>query len=482
MDAPVDYEPRDFVLHLFAKVCTEVVGPDRVAELRGLGEPVPSVPPAKALISVPLVGGFTLMIAGTGLLFEWLPSGGELHRLGPLIGASALFFAGYALAFGSLVRSRPRLRRERLARKLAAGTRDGESAMAWLRQILFQRTVSAGWSHSFQAPFGLSSEAERGTELVDRQMTFPEIVDSFRTFLKQISQTRQVRIGIDELDKMDDQTARRFLNEIKVVFRVPGCFFLISISEDAMSNFERRGLPVRDVFDSTFDDVIYVPYLNFEGSRALLARRIIGLPLPFVALLHCLSSGLPRDLIRAARELVDLRPGTSFERASLVLSQRVLQRKLNGARIAARSFDSEPEVRVLIEWLDHLEDSQRSAAALFEACSDAHEKFTLPLMSQRKGAESNGETDRIRALGLQLTSSAYLAVTHREFFSRFDHKVFVDYAQRIEDDQSRVDWLAGIPQAMAEDLATGWSDLSLLRFDCGLKIADFPSSPVAVVI
>ena len=233
-----------------------------------------------------------------------------------------------------------------------------------------------------------------------------------------------------------------------------------------MSYFERRGLPVRDVFDSTFDDVVYVPYLDYEGSRALLARRIIGLPLPFVALLHCLSGGLPRDLIRAARELVDVAPGTTLERVSLLMTRKTLARKLDGARIAARGFASESQVRVLVEWLDRVDESAGQRGGPAEGLPRVDTGFIAPLAEQ-EGEDPDGETAAIKALGLQLTASAYLAVCSASSSSRFDSPQFVDHAQRVEDDQSRVDWLAGIPQALAEDLASGWSDLSLLRFDCG---------------
>jgi hypothetical protein len=84
----------------------------------------------------------------------------------------------------------------------------------------------------------------------------------------------QVRIGIDELDKIDSvHDAGRFLNEIKVLFGIPHCFFLVSLSEDAMSQFERRGLPMRDVFDSSFDDVVRVGPLDASRSVALLRER-----------------------------------------------------------------------------------------------------------------------------------------------------------------------------------------------------------------
>jgi len=102
-----------------------------------------------------------------------------------------------------------------------------------------------------------------------------------------------------------DEKAHLFLNEIKAIFGVPGVFFLVSVSENAISSFERRGLPFRDVFDSSFDTIVYVGHLNLDGSKRILKRRTTGLPEPFIAFCHCLSGGLPRDLIRACRDMVE---------------------------------------------------------------------------------------------------------------------------------------------------------------------------------
>lgn len=43
-----------------------------------------------------------------------------------------------------------------------------------------------------------------------------------------------------------------------------------------------------------------VPQLTAGESARLLERRVIGLPVVFAMLCHCLSGGLPRDLIRQA--------------------------------------------------------------------------------------------------------------------------------------------------------------------------------------
>ena len=54
-------------------------------------------------------------------------------------------------------------------------------------------------------------------------MTFPDVVTLFHDFLRQSRFPATPRCGIDELDKMGDEGAPRFLNEIKVVFRIPNC-------------------------------------------------------------------------------------------------------------------------------------------------------------------------------------------------------------------------------------------------------------------
>ncbi len=53
-------------------------------------------------------------------------------------------------------------------------------------------------------------------------------------------------IGIDEVDKiLDGERAEAFLNDIKAVFGVPGCLYLVSLSENALAVFARAVLPYR---------------------------------------------------------------------------------------------------------------------------------------------------------------------------------------------------------------------------------------------
>lgn len=350
VDAPVSYEARDFVLYLFAKVCERVLGPKRAERLRE--EPLRRPRSFNALA----LYGMLAMALGVAL---WIfHNAGSAH-----FWAVALTSGGYLTLAVWVFGDRMALRRirpiflpaiEEGAEAEESLSEFRQSAERRLHQIRFQQTFTSGFSGALKTPIGLEGGASRTAELAERPLTYPEIVALFRDFLEQIATVRKIRIGIDELDKMDAETARRFLNEIKAVFRVPGCFFLISISEDAMSFFERRGLPIRDAFDSTFDDVIHIPNLDYEASRALLNRRIVDLPDPFACLLHVFSSGRSRDLIRAARRLDELGDGIELHQAAYILVNDTLIGKATAARIIARGFSSEGHVALLTAWLSSL--------------------------------------------------------------------------------------------------------------------------------
>src|SRR5439155_19935096 len=149
----------------------------------------------------------------------------------------------------------------------------------------------------------------QGTRSVARArqpMTYPEIIAELRDFLAGAasilgtwhadSAATPVVVVVDELDKISSaDQAERFVNELKALFGTEGCHFVLSVSEDALASYERRGFSVRDAFDSAFDDIVRVGYLPLPESRRLLSTPLLGRAEPFVCLCHCFSGGLPRD-------------------------------------------------------------------------------------------------------------------------------------------------------------------------------------------
>lgn len=182
-----------------------------------------------------------------------------------------------------------------------------------LRRIRYLQTHTTGWSGTFSPSslFGISPS--RSLQRAEQPLTHPEVVDGLRNFLNCVVEALYptriggIMVAIDELDKISNPAdAEQFINEIKGIFGIPHCVFVVSVSEDALASFEGRGIPVRDSFDSAFATMIYIEPFTLDESRTWLARRAIGIPEPFVCLCHCLAGGIPRDLRRTAVALHDL--------------------------------------------------------------------------------------------------------------------------------------------------------------------------------
>jgi hypothetical protein len=289
--APVEYSARDFVLHLFVSLCYEVLGQTEDNQFTAQ-----STHPAESLRrgfrSPPrllLLGGVFLILGGLALFGLFVRDISVDPRLA---WGLVMVWCGLLLvyvAMPSLFTGTPPVTddgdEQRVLLRAAATRR--------LQELRFQQTISSSWTGGAKAPVGLQATVSRGSTLARIQLSFPELVTMLRQFMELVARKGKGRliVGIDELDKLpSDDTARQFLNELKAIFGVRGCYYLISISEEAMANFDRRGLPFRDVFDSSFDDVVNVSYLSLPDAQRLLNRRVV-LPIPFTCLCYCLSGG-----------------------------------------------------------------------------------------------------------------------------------------------------------------------------------------------
>jgi hypothetical protein len=180
-----------------------------------------------------------------------------------------------------------------------------------LDRLRYQRSRNWTSGANLSLPSAVASFSRQfGLTRTEASLTYPALVSEFRKFLENAASVvsgngGRVFIGVDELDKIGDaDQAQRFVNELKAILGVPKCYYLITLSDDALASYEMRGLPVRDAFDSAFDEVIHVGYLRLEESRLLLSRYVSIIPIAFICLCHSLSGGLPRDLIRTARHAV----------------------------------------------------------------------------------------------------------------------------------------------------------------------------------
>lgn len=378
--APVEYEARDFLLHLFATLCRQVLrtygrsesdrpdarpaletgDPDWADRLQQLAPPLRWLGYSLTVLALAIAAAVQNWSAdsGPGALLKAmdLKPGGLL-----LFGLSALV-TGLALQIHTASKRGPFHRRllraffspwSSLARLQALSEPEPELVRATRRELLdirFQRSFTSGWSGAIKIPVGFDISETRSIALAQRQESLPELVDRFCAYVRVVAAAHgAVVIAVDELDKLKGaQEAEQFINSVKSIFAIPNCFYLVSVSEDALSAFERRGLSLRDAFDSAFDDIRYIGYKDLEESRQMLLRRVLNLPDPFLCLCHVLSGGLPRDLIRIARAMFrsasQLGPDASVMAIARALVQQEATAKIRASRTAMRSISLEPEV------------------------------------------------------------------------------------------------------------------------------------------
>jgi hypothetical protein len=188
-----------------------------------------------------------------------------------------------------------------------------------LNELRFLHTYSRSWGSALQPTAIFSLTGTFGKQRAEQPVGLPALVAGFRAYSERAAEWNRSRerraegrviICIDEMDKIrDSDRAEQFLNDIKAIFDVPGCLYLVSTSEDAMTVFASRTPAIRTAFDSAFDEIISVAPMTFTEAQDLLDLRVTGVPRPFLALCHVLAGGVPRELIRAARALIQVAGG-----------------------------------------------------------------------------------------------------------------------------------------------------------------------------
>ncbi|OLF09009.1 hypothetical protein BLA60_20675 [Actinophytocola xinjiangensis] len=401
--APSRYDARDFVLHLHAMLARKVVAlTERLLRVR------PPVPPRwrwrrvatrAGGLAVVLVVAFWVvaalenrsasrMLGILGTYLEALPrNAAELLwifddlPLDPALGTPAallvvvvaLAVVGFALDTATYLITRlgAALRTNARARTVPDVAALRVEAVRQLDRTRFLQTYTSGWSGKIGIPLGSSDLGwTRGRQRAEQQLTHPEVVEAFREFagrsaavLVRAGAVERILIAVDELDKIAEaDRANEFVNDIKGIFGIEGCLFLVAVSEDAISAFERRGIPVRDEFDSAFTEMVRLDPFTLAESRRWMSRRLLGLQVPFGCLCHCLSGGLPRDLRRTTIDLIDVVDDTrrfDLESVASALIDRELDRKAHAFAAAVRRLDDTAEVTAHLADLLLIDEARR---------------------------------------------------------------------------------------------------------------------------
>jgi hypothetical protein len=484
ISAPVQYDARDFVLYLFAAICQGILGPEETEAAISRGWQSRSQRASSTLFGLPpqLVVALAFLLPLYGILlllsaiFGW--------KLNISLTPGILFIIiGLAAALYAMRRSLPG--RSGLTGGLPLSLEGLDPLQHVARDLLlgltYQQTSAQGWSGTLKLPVGLEGGLSSTTTMMDRPMSYPEVVARLNDFLKQASVSRRILIGIDEMDKIEsDELANQFLNDLKAVFGLENCFWLVSVSQNAMSAFERRGLPFRDVFDSSFDVIVEVEYLDLDASKRMLHRRAIGMTVPFLCLCHSLSGGLPRDLIRIARELLErsrsLQVGQELTDLTYALIASDLDRKRHAVAIAAARVGLEPQTGLLLDTIQAIHGANTSEQ-LLTACR------MLAQDAQDYSPSTGGDAEarlKLTSLRLELASYYYYCATLMQFFNTDLTEKRLKAAEEATDDTG-IAQLARARQAFAISPQVTWSMSSAFRHAHGMSTLLLRDNPVRAI-
>lgn len=417
VSAPVEYDTREFILHLFGRLCETILGTQQAGGLLEL--PSAGAPLARRRSFG--FAAFLLLIFGLGVIASSLLKPKHLPRL--TTADIYLCAGGLSLVAGAVMLARWARLISFFQRFTGRNAGMGDEAKNWLTRIRYLQTLTTGYAASMTTPVGPGLGTTRTRQLAELQLTLPDLVDRYREFAGRVIRWRRsqfmtgtelvharlesqkqyanlmhrraailaklsasldsskltrllaipivklsdlayrsaaaarsnvnylrtvdvpdlsprIVIGIDEIDKIDADSALRFLNDIKAIFGIPYCLYLVSVSDEALAVFEQRAVLGRTAFDSAFDEVIRARELDFASCSHLLRRRIAGMPDSLIAFCEVMSGGLPRDLIRTARSVVEACAQGETQIAQLTLAIVAAEIEvLKRARIAEMNTD-----------------------------------------------------------------------------------------------------------------------------------------------
>lgn len=354
------------------------------------------------------------------------------------------------------------------AERLSEVERD---ALQHLRSIRYQRTIAAGVALSIGIP-AVRGQGDLKDQLAQQPRSLPQVTNDLQAFIRALTRDYTVIISIDELDKIESgEAARRFVNDAKAIFGVRDCFYLVALSEDAMSAFDRRGAPVRDAFDSAFDAVLRVPPLLFADCQRVLRRRVIGMGDAFQALATVLAGGLPRDVIRFARQMVLASEDGDDSLAGIAQKTIATEiaAKARAATVVATRYSARPSAPEVLAWLRAVEKSE-PAGALGLTLTAAESLRYRARTDTDVPAEQRGDDDELSALAAEVTAWVYHTDTVLRVFG-------AEYGPEVHGDMVKgglFDALAAARQDLAVSPSLSWRATSEVRQRLNIEAQDFP--------
>lgn len=310
--SPTGYDEKEFFRMIFKRLCEEVI--KRIEETFGIRTTIEKI--AKREKTKYLVLYFLFGFIPGGLFF--LLFYGFFHpefRFFILTSSTTvqlLIFYIITLPFALLAfrASKEYHRTKRNPKKVGLYilTQDILETLKYEKTISYQAEVKVGIISQVTSFFKI------GKELKTRPFTLPGLTSEYNDYVSKVIDTfgGKAIICIDELDKITDpEQVKKLLRGIKGALFQKNCYYIISISEDAVKSFKTRVSAERDMLESTFDEIIDLDRINLNIAEKI-AKKWLGYEdeeelspkvKMSIDMISVLSGGIPRELIRNLREV-----------------------------------------------------------------------------------------------------------------------------------------------------------------------------------
>jgi hypothetical protein len=283
------------------------------------------------------------------------------------------------------------------------------------------------YSESLETKGGLTVKAlnvERSRSLSARDLTLPGLTARYIEFVQSARRyyNGKLIIAIDELDKVHDpEMVKDLLTEIKGALFSKGCYYLISISDDALTAFRKRLSAGRDIFESTFDDIIAIPQMSVTTASEMIGKYPeegaeagrIRLPNSCHFVLALAGGGIPREIIRHLRAVALAHPTGLAELEPETVATEIFCREIREWKEGLADTEVSVEAKILLQtqaeqilYILGTLAFDRLASARVQACLEkclelidpAKLRYSTILSSEAGVANETEEIRRYRAL------------------------------------------------------------------------------------
>lgn len=312
-------------------------------------------------------------------------------------------------------------------------------AREYLLRLRVDKTVTRGAGIGPPTVRGLGFSMNRASSVKYTPWTLPELVSHTRRFIEDISlqmkvsarSSRPVVVAIDEIDRIGSlEDAEGFIGEIKAVFGVEGCYFLVAVADDVGSLFAQRATAGRSILENAFDEIVAVGPLALEEASNLLLKRVPGFTDAFVYLVYALSGGLPRELIRITRRLIEMNleqlakgAHPRLEDLALVLVTESMIDALDASRNQMSRLSLSPDWAQLFDGLRSASITLRRDRSLpyklYQAIEELSKVSTpdVPVNTEVRNIKAQDSEEAAARIVNNLSAFAYFARTIIDAFS-----------------------------------------------------------------